>query len=86
MKGRYGFNSKNSYAFISVTCQFARTAERIMKQEGFCLRYLIRKNKFPGIYFKFTYIDIKVMFLSGSYLSYDALGVQLCGHSASQLC
>ena len=49
MEGELEFTLKNSYAFVSVSTKFASRAENIMKHEGFSLRYMIRKKKFPGI-------------------------------------
>ena len=39
---------ENGYCFLSVSADFAHCVAPIMKEEGFTIRYQIRKNRFPG--------------------------------------
>ena len=52
--GYFNYSSENKYSFLDVSKEFANLPHQILSQEGFCVRYLIRKNKFPGAHISIT--------------------------------
>ena len=51
-KGYFDFKVDNGYAFLNVSRNFASYLKKVLKKEGFKLRYMIRKWKYPGINLK----------------------------------
>ena len=49
-EGYFDFKAANGYAFLHVEKEFANASLTVLKDEGFSLRYMIRKNKCPGIH------------------------------------
>ena len=46
--GYFDFKCDNGYAFLNVDRKLATSALSGLRKEGFSLRYIIRKQKYPG--------------------------------------
>ena len=54
-EGYFNFKEENGYCFLKVSSNYARKSVPILEHEGFCLRRMIRKYRYPGIYFNLNF-------------------------------
>ena len=47
-EGYFDFKEENGYAFLNVSRDLATSPLKLLKDDSFGLRYMIRKNKYPG--------------------------------------
>ena len=50
-EGYFDYKEENGYAFVNVSNEFPIMPIKILRNEGFSIRYLIRKRRYPGMYF-----------------------------------